>query len=106
MPRPKQYSSAAEKQRAYRERQEKARIAEMEAKGIPGSASVPTMPSTARWNKLIEQGKVILETCREEMQMYFEERTEQWQEGERGIAMQEKIEMLEEIIQNLENTPL
>jgi hypothetical protein len=37
-----------------------------------------------------------------EMQAYFDERSEQWQEDERGETHQQRVEALEEIVEALE----
>lgn len=101
MPTPKQYDSNADRQKAFRDRQKAARASAL-AQGAPKAAAVPTMPSTARWAALMQQARGALDTCRGEMQEYFDERSEQWQESERADAMQERIGQLESIISDLE----
>lgn len=101
MPTPKQYESSAARQKAFRDRQKAARDAAL-AQGAPKAAAVPTMPSTGRWKALISQARVTLDTCREEMQEYYDERSEQWQESEKAEQMQQRIEELEGIISQLE----
>ena len=103
MPTPRQYSTQAEKQAAYRKRQAEARRAEQEAKGLPALPTVPTLPGAKRWQAMQEQARALLQTMAEEMQTYFEERSEKWQEGEKGEAMQERIDALESILTDLDN---
>jgi hypothetical protein len=98
MPTPRVHTNNAEKQRAYRERQNQARLAELQVKGLPVTPSIPTMPGTARWEALIETGRTALDASRYAMQEYYDERSDNWQEGERGEALQEKINELENII--------
>ena len=74
MPPPRQYADAAAKQAAYRTRQAQARRAEQLAKGVPPAAPLPTMPSRARWQALLAQAQRALETARDEMQAYYEDR--------------------------------
>ena len=106
MPRPRlnpeRNLTPAEKQAAYRERQKQARLAELQRKGLPPVPAVPTMPGTARWKALAEQARVALATMQAEMEAYYEDRSEEWQESERGEAMQEKIEGIAELLENLE----
>lgn len=102
MPTPKQYESAAARQKAFRERQKAART-EAIAQGAPKAAAVPTMPSKARWETLIQQARAAVDTCREEMQGYHDERSEQWQESEKGEQMQEKIDALENLLNDMDN---
>lgn len=103
MPTPRQYSNNADRQKAYRERQQNARIAELQAKGLPATPAIPTMPGTARWNALIEQALRAIETCSEEMQTYYDDRSEQWQESDKGQEFQERIDQIAEEAENLRN---
>jgi hypothetical protein len=43
-----------------------------------------------------------MEQTRDEMQAYFDDRSEQWQESERGETLQERIEALETVLSDLE----
>ncbi len=101
MPQPRRHTDAAAKQRAYRERQAQARRAEQEAKGLPPAPPIPTMPSHARWQALLNQARLVLETARDEMQTYYDDRSQQWQQSDRATAMQEQIDMLEQVIGEL-----
>ena len=101
MPTPRQYTTNAERQKAYRERQQQARKAELQRKGLPPSPAVATMPGTRRWNALIEQARTPLDTCREEMQTYFDDRSEQWQESDKAQEMQERIDTLSELVDGI-----
>ena len=95
MPPPRKYQTDAERQRAYRERQEAARRAALEAKGLPAMAAIPTMPSLPRWKALREQAQAVLQAMQEEMEAYRDERTEQWQESEKGAAFQDIINQVD-----------
>lgn len=106
MPRPRQTPdhilSRAEIQKAYRERQKQAREQELQQKGMPASRPIPSMPNTPRWTAMLDAARAQIETARDEMQSYYEERSEQWQEGEKGEAMQERITQLETAIEALQ----
>lgn len=97
----KQRTQTAERQRRFRERQA-ARDKATESAGLPAPRQISTMPSTARWNALLEAGRGKIEQLRDEMQEYFDERTEEWQESDRGTEMQERLERLEEALTALE----
>jgi hypothetical protein len=103
MPTPRRYASRAEQQRAYRGRQDEARQAERAAKGLPTAPAIPTMPGTARWEALIAGALSALEASRDEMQVYFDERSENWQESERGEELRERIETLESMIERFDD---
>ncbi len=97
MPTPRKYATEAEKHRAYRERRATARLQELQAKGLPAAPPIATMPGTARWQSLIQHGYAALDASRDEMDVYFDERSEEWQQSERGEELQERIERLTEI---------
>jgi hypothetical protein len=89
----------AEKQRAYRERQR------LKALGhLPASPAPCNIPAERRWKTALSQALRLLEQTRDEMQAYVDERTEDWQESERGEAMQERIETLDALIDDLTGT--
>lgn len=97
MPIPRQYATRADRQRAYRQRQAEARTAEQTTKGLPPLPAIPTMPGKARWEAMQAQITTLLETLRDEMQAYHDDRTEQWQESEKGEEFITKIEAVTEL---------
>jgi hypothetical protein len=101
MPTPRRYADAAQKQRAYRLRQAEARRTEQAAKGLPPAPAIPTLPSTSRWQALLEQARLALQTARDEMQAYHAARSAAWQESERAEALAERIEALERALDEL-----
>ena len=105
MPHPRHYPDAAAKQRAYRERQALARRAELAAKGLPPLPPLPTLPSRARWQALLAQAQLALETARDEMQAYYDARSETWLQGERATTMQEQLDALEQVLDALDAVP-
>jgi hypothetical protein len=102
MPTPRKYASPAQRQLAYRKRQEAARIADTCAKGIPSAAAIPTMPSSARWNALIEMAKSLLGAVEQEMGDYRDDRSEVWQEGEKGEAFQATLDLVTDALTSVE----
>lgn len=95
MPRPKIHASAAARQAAFRVRREQARQAVLAAKGLPALPPIPSMPGWARWNASFASAQEMITRTLGEMQDYFEDRSESWQEGERGEEHQEKIALVE-----------
>jgi len=92
MPQDRKYASSAGRQAAYRKRCERARRIEMAAKGLPALPAISTMAGWPRWNASIEAARELVERTVDEMQEYFDERTEKWQEGDKGGECQEKID--------------
>jgi hypothetical protein len=103
MPTPKRYSDPAARQRAYRERQAQARLQERCQKGLPATPPLATMPGERRWQTLLEQAQSALSCVQTEMQAYYEDRSEPWQEGERGEALLERLDGVESLLCDLEN---
>jgi hypothetical protein len=56
------------------------------------------MPSTARWKDLKRQAEAALETLLDEMEDYENQRSETWQEGDKGEAFRQAIERIEEAL--------
>lgn len=103
MPTPRRYQTDAQRQSAYRERQSAARRAEQQAKGLPPLPTIPTMPGEKRWQGMADHARVLLQAMRDEMQSYFDDRSETWQEGDKGEAMQGRIDALDGVIDQLDN---
>jgi hypothetical protein len=102
MPQPRMHASHAARQAAYRRRQEQARGKQLREKGLPHLPAIATLPGTARWTGAISQANCLLTTVVAEMQGYFDERSEEWQDGERGEDHQQRIEAIQEIVDALE----
>ncbi len=98
MPTPKQYKSNAVRQKAYRTRQALARQNERHVKGLPPAPLIPTLPAARRWSALATLAQEALHTIRDEMDAYYNDRTETWQQSERGEALLERIQSLEDLL--------
>jgi hypothetical protein len=105
MPQHRQHADAAAKQRAYRARQAQARRDERQAKGLPPAPPIPTLPSRARWHALLDQARCALEGARDEMQTYYDDRSEAWQQGERAATLQDQLDHLGAVIDDLDALP-
>ena len=101
MPQPRRHLDNAAKQRAYRVRQDLARQEQQQAKGLPPTPPLPTIPARARWQALLTHARVALETVQTEVQAYWDERSEAWQESDRGSAMAEDLEQLAVVLDGL-----
>lgn len=100
MPQPRIHTNDAARQRAYRERQRQARQ-QLAVQGLPAGAAIPTMPSRERWHELITRALAALQSAGEEMQQYWYERSELWQESQRGGDMQQDIDDLGDLADQL-----
>ena len=103
MPQPRLHLSPAARQRAYRKRQEDTRRQELEARGLPPLPLIASMPGNARWRQATSLAGGLLTNVAAEMQAYFDERSEEWQECERAEAHQERTDAIQEIADALES---
>jgi adenosyl cobinamide kinase/adenosyl cobinamide phosphate guanylyltransferase len=60
--------------------------------------AISSLPGIARWSAQKIPVCSTLEDMRDQMQDYFDDRTERWQESDRGQAMIQRLEEIEEII--------
>jgi len=97
MPTPRKYENAAARHVAYRKRKAEARRLELERKGLPALPAIPTMPGHARWGKMLEEIRVVLRTVIEEREAYQDDRSEEWQESDRGEDFVGQTDALKEI---------
>jgi hypothetical protein len=97
MPTPRQYAGAADRQAAYRRRTAEQHRTEWATNGIPPLPGVATVPGYARWRALTSRAHLLLQTVAAEMQQYYGERSESWQESERGEAFLERMQEVQEI---------
>lgn len=98
MPQPKRYENPAQRQQAYRRRTAAARRAQLGARSLPPLPAIPTMPGRHRWKALLELAEWALETARDEMQEYYDDRSDAWQESDAGDSFDQSIQGLEPIL--------
>jgi hypothetical protein len=93
--------SAAARQAAYRSRREQARQADLTAKGLPALPVIATLPGRARWNASFLAAHELIACTLGEMQDYYDDRSDAWQENERGEEHQERIASVEAVVDAL-----
>ena len=103
MPTPRQYSSPAKRQAAYRQRQADARVQEQAQRALPLLPRVATIPGQRRWEALMQQALGLLESVQEEMQEYYDQRSEAGQESERGESFLERLEEIQGTLRAVED---
>jgi hypothetical protein len=90
------YNTNAERQAAYRKRLEG-----RQRSGVAAGFALPTTAGYARWNKAVRSTFALLEIVRDEMRLYYEQRSDGWREGERGEAFQERLDALAEVVDQI-----
>lgn len=98
MPTPRMHPKLRGSPKRLPQRQALALTAQRASKGLPGTAPIPTMPSTARWRAMGSQAQSLLRSLADEMENYRDDRSEDWQEGERGQAFEDERETVREAL--------
>ena len=98
MGQPRRHCNPAAKQAAYRQRRAQASYRIAAVAPALALARVPATPGHRRWQHLLQHTQAVLATVASEMQEYYEARSEQWQEDERGAAFVTRCEALEEVV--------
>jgi len=101
MPQPRKYLNRAAQQAAYRQRQACSQQELLSLKGLPPLPAIPSMPGHARWAAIIAQAQMLLSQASEEMQSYYDDRSEQWQDGPRAEELLTRLEHLQETVAQL-----
>ena len=96
VPTPRKYESNAARQKAHRAGKAQAIKEQLAAKQFPGAAPIPTIPSMTRWKALHSNAQAALEAMQDEMQAYYDERSEQWQESDKGQHFQDLLDQTEQ----------
>ncbi len=102
MPQPKQHSSNAQRQAAYRERLKLKPKPEPQPQAKP----IPAKPGKARWRALHAQAQAALEALRDELQEVYDDRSENWQESDAGEEWNERLGVLDTAIEAVEAVEL
>ncbi len=98
MPQPKIYGSRSEQQAAYRLRVKRSQEELLLLKKLPPLPAIPTVPGYVRWTAMAKRVEQWVTTIQQEMDNYYSDRSEVWQESEKGAEFQEKLELLDEIL--------
>ena len=101
MPQARKYANPAQRQAAYRARQETARQLQLAARSLPVLPAISTMPGVPRWRAALRNAQDILSMVAAEMASYFDDRSELWQESDRGEAHLERQEAIEALAEAL-----
>jgi len=102
MPEVMKHQTNAQRQAAYRQRSKRAREQQLAQRGLPPLPAISTMPGEARWMRSFQHAAMLVETTVSEMEQYYDERSEAWQESERGEAFAERLRAVQELLDGLE----
>lgn len=97
MPMPRKYETAAARQSAYRSR--------CSERGGTHPEAIPRPLGRKRWTKMFCRALCLVDEACEEMQGYYDRRSEAWQDSERGEAFAEAMESAAEVSSALRDMP-
>jgi hypothetical protein len=98
MARPRKHANNAHRQAAYRRRQRQAIHRQLEAKGLPALPAIPTVPGWSRWKQAMAHAESLVTQVQSEMEGYYDDRSEVWQQDERGDDFQQKLQDLNGVL--------
>ena len=101
MPRPREHATPAARQAAYRLRCKQGRQATRMVQIVPSHPAIPAVPGRPRWDALATTAHELIASRLHEMQEYYDDRSERWQESERGEQYQEQIDSTEAVLEAL-----
>ena len=97
----RKYKTSAARQAAYRKRKTVALQAQLKEKALPPLPAVPSMPGNARWLASLKAAEHYVRLVYDEMTDYFDDRSEAWQEGERGEEFKDRLTAIEAVVDSL-----
>ena len=100
MARMRRYATNAERQAAYRSRQEEAAVPPLY---LPALAPLSTVPSIARWRIAIDLAARSLQAVSEEMQAYSDQRSAAWHEGDSAETHHENLDQVNDLLGQIDD---
>ena len=97
MPTARKYESAAQRQAAYRLRCKERK----DALGNPG----PAAPGHKSWKAMLGRALSLVEQTSDQMQGYYDARSEAWKDSDRGEAFIETMESVADAAEALREIP-
>jgi hypothetical protein len=79
------------RQAAYRKRQEEDRIRQLQERGLPPLPVISTIPGIHRWRRALCAAATLMTLVAEEMEAYYDARTDQWRDSDRGEEFAERL---------------
>jgi hypothetical protein len=98
----RKYVSNADRQRAFRKRQRTAQQEQLSQRGLPSLPALPALPGTPRWEAALGMAHALLRQVSQEMTDYSDQRSERWQQSERAEVFSERLEAVDEVVNQLE----
>ena len=102
MPQPRKHASHAARQAAYRNQCAQTHQQELAGKGfLVPDKPIPPVPGKRRWRLILGLATKLVAMVHDEMQRYYGDRSQSWQEGDRGDAFQSDMDEVETAVDTL-----
>jgi hypothetical protein len=95
---PKQPRTNAQRQAAFRYRKRQELAALQVSKSLPDLPAIATIPGWRRWRQALDQAEQAIREVHEQMQSYYDDRSERWQLSDKADEFSEKMDAVEELI--------
>jgi len=100
MAQPRKHATNKERQAAYRAR---LRATEGDPLALPAAAGPSSMPSTARWRNGLDKAARLMQIVGQEMQVYSDQRTERWHDGESAEHFHECLDQVVDLHEQIDD---
>jgi hypothetical protein len=67
--------------------------------------AVPSIPGHRRWKAILKQAAILVERAAAEMETYFDQRSEQWQDSQQAEAFTEIMDSTRSALEALQEVP-
>ena len=101
MPQPRIHTSDAARQAAFRRRRDQTLTVLQQAKGLTPLPSIPTMPGWSRWRQVLGLAEQALREVHEQMNTYYDDRSQEWQESDKAQEFTDRMDAGEELLQQV-----
>lgn len=95
----------AQRQAAYRRRRRAIMDDILSMRGLPPLPAVSTIPGWPRWKEAMTRIVAQMEVIENEMNEYYDERSERWQESDKAETFYNNRELLRTIIDFAQDWP-
>ena len=98
MPEPRKHASDAARQAAFRRRRDQTIKALQHAKGLMPLPAIATIPGWSRWRQVLGLVEQALREVHDQMQTYYDDRSEDWQDSDKAQEFNDTMDAVEELV--------
>ena len=95
----------AQRQAAYRRRRRALIDDLLTMRGLPSLPALSTVPGWPRWKEAMARIAAQIEVIEAEMDDYYNQRSQRWQESEQAEAFSENLDLLRALLESAQDWP-